>query len=111
MGKNILKFILISLLASPVLFLINTGFLTLNIFSFFQTTLFVTVIGISFVWAYIRKYMLLFSLCFLMLTAIFYILDYIDWADMTGSTGIGVLTVVLTSYIPQLIKLGYIKKV
>lgn len=110
MKRKILKFIIISIFALPILFFVHTGFLTDSPIKNLQVILFTAVLGCSIVWSVFRKYILLISLCLIILMAILFILDLIYWADILGSTGIGLIIINLLSYLPQLIKLGYIKK-
>lgn len=110
MKRKILKFIIISTFALPMLFFVHTGLLTDSPIKNSQVILFSAVLGCSVVWPVFRKYIWLISVCLIILMAILFILDVIYWADILGSTGIGLIIINLLSYIPQLIKLGYIKK-
>lgn len=110
MKRKILKFIIISTFALPILFFLQTGPLTDSPIKNLQVILFTSVLGCSIVWPVFRKYILLISLCLIILMAILFILDLIYWADILGSTGIGIIIINLLSYLPQLVKLGYIKK-
>lgn len=110
MKFNSIKFLIIFIFALPILLFVHTGLLTDSPIKNLQVILFSVVLGCSIVWPVFRKYILLISLCLIILMAILFILDLIYWADILGSTGVGIIIIILFSYLPQLIKLGYIKK-
>lgn len=110
MKRKILKFIIISIFSLPILLFAHTGPLIDSPIKNLQVILFSAVLGCSVVWPDFRKYIWPASICLIILMAILFILDLIYWADILGSTGIGLIIINLLSYLPQLVKLGYIKK-
>lgn len=88
----------------------HTGFLTDSTVKVSQTVIFTTVLSMIAVWPHLRRFVLLGSLFLIVVMAVLYIANMIEWADMVGSTGVGLIIINLLSYLPQLTKLGYIKK-
>lgn len=88
----------------------HTGLLTDSNVKISQTVIFTTVLSMTAVWPNLRRSVLLGSLFLIVVMAVLYIVNMIELADMAGSTGIGLIVINLLSYLPQLVKLGYIKK-
>lgn len=110
---NKLKFALI-FCSLPVLFYLNVGNAGLfndSIWRMFQTITFWVVFSLSLIRPSLRKYFFIVSGCLIALMSIFFIFGYIDWSDYFGSSGYGLVVILLVSYLPQLLKLGYIKKI
>lgn len=62
---------------------------------------------------YLRKYrlpILLFSLAMLFLMVILYLFNYLLTANWIGSLGFGMLLLIISSYLPEFIKNGFIEK-
>lgn len=57
-----------------------------------------------------RKYILIVSIILLFLMILIYLLNMIVLSNWVGSLGLGILFITFTTYIPQLIKVGYIEK-
>ncbi len=57
-----------------------------------------------------RKYLLVISFVLLVLMVPFLLMGRLDTADLLGSLGFGSLMVVTISYLPQLLRKGYIDK-
>lgn len=110
MKKRIFKFLIIFIFTSPILLFLHTGFLTDSTVKVSQTVIFATGLSMTAVWPTLRRFVLLGALFLIVVMAVLYIVNMIELADMVGSTGIGLITINLLSYLPQLIKLGYIKK-
>jgi len=58
----------------------------------------------------LRKFFLTWSLVILLLMIFLYLVDEIDMANIVGSFGFILLIIVVTSYMPQIIKSGFIEK-
>lgn len=58
----------------------------------------------------LRKFFLILSLLILLLMIFLYLVDEINMANIVGSFGFVLLIIVVTSYMPQIVKMGYIEK-
>lgn len=58
----------------------------------------------------LRKLFLISSLCILLLMIILYLLNELNWANIVGSFGFALLLIVISAYLPQLIKKGFVEK-
>lgn len=110
MKKRIFKFLIIFIFTFPILLFMHTGFLTDSTVKLSQTVIFATGLSMIAAWPILRRFVLLGSLFLIVVMAVLYIVNMIEWADIIGSTGIGLIMINLLSYLPQLVKLGYIKK-
>lgn len=57
-----------------------------------------------------RKYILIFSVLVFSLMIFFYLLIDVNLANTIGSFGFALLLIVVASYIPQIIKKGFVEK-
>lgn len=110
MKIKFLKFLTISTLVLPMILFFHTGFLSDSFIKNFQVVVFAIIFGFVIVWPLYRKQIFLASLVLLIGMVILSVANIMEWADMMGSTGVGFITINLVSYLPQMIKLGYIKK-
>lgn len=111
MIKKIIKLVSIFIFILPVLFFLNTGFTTDPQWKTFQTFGFSAVFSLSQVWPTLRKYFLILSGFLLIFMAILFILGETGWAEFFGSSGLGLVLLLLISYVPQFIKKGYIENI
>lgn len=109
--NNLLKIITIFVISFPVLFFINTGFRVDDFIKIIQSALFSLIVIIVIILPEKRKYIFILVLFLFICMFALYIFEIIQWADVLGSTGLGFILLNIISYIPQLIKLGYIKKI
>lgn len=58
----------------------------------------------------LRKFFLTWSLVMLLLMIVLYLVGNIDMANIVGSFGFVLLIIVVTSYMPQIVKSGFIEK-
>lgn len=58
----------------------------------------------------LRKIVLVISLFFIGLMIFTYLIGLLEISNMIGSWGFGIFTVVVATYLPQLIKKGFIEK-
>lgn len=105
-----LKFLIIFTFSLPILFFVHTGFLTDSPVKNLQVIFFALSLGFAIVWPIYRKYTLLTSFFLIIGMAAFYIFDLMYWADVFGSTSMGLVVLILLSYLPQLIKKGFIER-
>lgn len=108
-GNKIFKCLLLFLVIFPVMLFINTGFMIDPYWKVIQAAVLVLMLTITIIWPSLRITLFLVSVILIIIMAILYVLRFIEWADIIGSSGIGFIIINLSSYLPQLIKLGYIK--
>lgn len=111
MVKKITKLLMILVLASPVLFFLNTDFSTDSPWKTFQTIGFSAAFSIFLVWPVSRKYFFILSGVLLIIMAVVYIFGKVGWAEVFGSSSFGLVLLLLISYVPQIIKKGYIENI
>lgn len=58
----------------------------------------------------LRKFFLVGSLAVLLIMIFLYLVSEVNLANIVGSFGLALLIIVVTSYIGQLVKMGYIEK-
>ena len=107
--KNIVKILLSLTIIFPVMIVLNTGFPIDTYWKIAQSVIFTVVFTIILVWPQSKKTIFWLGLFLIILMMFFYIFSLIEWSNMIGSTGVGFIMINLVSYLPQLIKLGYIK--
>lgn len=110
--KNVIVFKIISLfiLIFPIIFYLHVGASTDPYWKIAQSVIFTIVCVFSISIPKSRKIIFWLGFVLIITMAALYIFHLIDWADLVGSTGFGVIIINLISYIPQLVKLGYIKE-
>lgn len=111
MVKKIARFLLIFAAAFPVLFFLNTGFSADASWKTSQTIGFSAAFSISLVWSVLRKYFLILSAALLVIMAVVFIFGQTGLAEIFGSSGFGLVLLLLISYVPQLFKKGYIENI
>lgn len=58
----------------------------------------------------LRKLFLISSLCILLIMILLYLLNELNLANIVGSFGFVLLLIVISAYLPQLIKKGFVEK-
>ena len=110
MKKGLIKFLAIFGLVLPIVFFLHTGFLTDSPVKNLQAVFFAAAFALLIVWPIYKKYVFLISAILLIGMAPFFMFNIMAWADILGSTGIGLILLLLISYMPQLVKKGYVEK-
>lgn len=108
--ENSLKIVLCIFVVFPILLFLNTGFLWDAPWKVLQAVIFSVVFTTILILPKWKKIVFWVSFLLFVVMAILYVVGLMDAADMVGSTGFGILIVNVLSYIPQLVKLGYIKE-
>lgn len=106
----IVKFLLFMTVITPVMLFLNTGFLLETPWKIIQALIFAAVLTAVLLKPDFKRIVFYLSLALFVATAILYILDLMEWADITGSSGFGFVIINLFTFLPQMIRLGYIKK-
>jgi len=107
--KNSIR-ILFGLLATfPIMLFLNTGFLWETPWKVVQAVIFAIVFTVIISRSNLKKYFFWLGLILVILMMVLYVIGLIEWADIVGSTGVGIVMINIVSYLPQLIRLGYIK--
>lgn len=109
MKKKIIFGIIYFLIFLPVIAFLHTGFMENSWQNLAQVVVFSSSLSINLVWFQSRKITLIISVVLLTITAILFMFNRMSWADMIGSSGVGLIVISLVCYLPQLVKLGYIK--
>lgn len=103
------RFFLILFLIFPAVLFLNSGFLADGYWKMVQALILAVELAAVLVWSKL-KMLIFFEIAFLFASmGLFYIFGLVDIADMTGSTAFGLLILNISSYLPQIVKLGYIK--
>ena len=102
---------IVALLFFAVLFtILDYNGKSFHISQIIQPVIFASVLIICIFSSAARKYMIAASFFMLSLMIITYLLQMLEVSNWIGSLGFGVLTITLFSYLPELIKKGYIEK-
>jgi len=109
--NKLIKISALLLVIFPVIFFLNTGFSIDPYWKTIQAVTFSLASCFVLIWPNFRKYIFFISLFLIIIMAIFYIFKLIEWSEIIGSTGIGFVLINLISYLPQLLKKGYIEKI
>lgn len=109
MVKKIAKSLLIFVATFPVLFFLNTGFSNDLLWKTTQTIGFSFAFSLSLIWPFFRKYILILSGFLFIIMSVLFVFDQISWAEVSGSSGFGLVMLILIIYLPQIIKKGYVK--
>lgn len=107
--KKILKFLIIFMSILPFIFFLHTGFGTDSLIKNLQAIIFSTIFAFVIVWPIFKKYIFILSAVLLLGMTAFSIFNIMDWADILGSSGVGLVLLLLLSYLPQVIKKGYVE--
>lgn len=115
MKRGIIKFSIVLFLVFPVLIFTQTGLLTDSLEKILQTLFLALAFSLSIIWSILRRYILLSSLLLIIIMAALFIAanetnNLISLADLSGSTGVGLIILMLLTYLPELIKKGQIDK-
>lgn len=110
MFKHFIKVIIIFVVSMVVFFLLEYESSLVKLNSLIQPFLFAATLSICITKPNFRKKLLLISLMFLMIMVFIYLFNNINLANWTGGLGFGMLVVIISTYIPELIKRGHIEK-
>lgn len=93
----------------PLMFLLNNG--PEPYWKMIQALFFASVTTAIIVQPKIRKVIFYLALGLFLAMVFLYIFRLMWLADLAGSTGLGFVVIVLISYLPELIKKGYVEKI
>ncbi len=109
--RNIVfKIVLLFVFSFPIIFSLNAGSLTDTYWKVTQSFIFTVVFILLLVWPKQRRKIFWLGLTLFIVMTIFYVFGLIGLADISGSTGFGLIVMNLITYLPQIVKFGYIKK-
>lgn len=115
---KIIWLLLIFIPVFPVLFFLNTGFDSGTPWKTFQTIGFSLVFSLSLIWPNTRRYFLILAGILIISIPMIFMCEARDfcfgqpvWSEVLGSSGFGLVSLLLISYVPQLIKKGYIENI
>lgn len=78
--------------------------------SLIQPLVFAATLSICLSLPRFKKFILLISLSFLMVMIVTYVFSQINLSNWIGGLGFGMLVITVATYLPELIKRGYIEK-
>lgn len=109
-GIKVILMILVAAGLSLVLTLIDSNMDINEISQLYVPTVFATIIALSIFFPNIKRYLLMLSFGFMLLMLAFYFGQQIDISNWFGSLGFGALILIVISYLPKLVKNGYIDR-
>lgn len=107
---NIITLASITTLIFTLLFMVLDSGWDFSHSNFIQAVIFALTTVICIFYSPFRKYILIAALVLLILMIITYLISTLDLSNWIGTVGFGILAIVVFSYIPQLIKRGYVEK-
>lgn len=108
--KNFAGIMLFSVILFPMMFLLNVGFSLYPYWKIIQAFVFTIMCTVIFCWPQSKVTFFILSLFLIILMAVFYFVGLMEYAEIVGSTGVGFVIINIISYLPQLIRLGYINR-
>lgn len=107
--KNLFTKIIISFFTVGIFWALESGFSLRNGDELIKSTLFAIVFFIAIEEKY-RKYLLITSIILFLLMIFLYLFWQIAYATFFGSMGFGILCIYVLSFVPDLIKRGFVGK-
>lgn len=118
MVKKIIKLLLIFIPVFPVMFFLNTGFDSGTPWKTVQTIGFSLIFSLSLIWPNTRRYFLILAGILIISIPMIFICEAKDfcfgqpvWSEVLGSSGFGLILLLLITFLPQIIKKGFMEKV
>ncbi|MEK7616866.1 MAG: hypothetical protein AAB414_02340 [Patescibacteria group bacterium] len=109
MKKIIILFVTIFVISFTALLFLNTGF-NANSWEYLQSFILALTFTCNLIWPRTRRITLFLAVVFILPMIVLFTLKRIDMANAFGSTAIGIVSLSMVSYLPQLVKKGYIEK-
>lgn len=110
MFKNFIKVIIIFVVFMVVFSLLEYESSLAKLNSLIQPFLFAVTLSISISLPHFRKIQLFIAFLLLLAMVFTYLVNQINVSNWLGSLGFGILILTIFSYIPELIKKGYIER-
>lgn len=107
--KKGLIFIIVWIICFVTILFLNTGF-NLNEGLYIESLILGFVFSINLFFLKMRKIVLISSLPIFLLMVISYTFKRFDLSNIFGSTAMGIIVLTLITYLPQIVKKGYIQK-
>ena len=108
--KIIIKFLILPIIFTILFNFLEYGFSWDRVDKFILPALLALVATINFFIVRARAYFLILSFVLLAVMVVLYLIDQLALSTNVGSFGFAVLIIIVISYIPELIKKGYIEK-
>ena len=108
--KVLTKFLILPLFLVVFFNLSEYGFKWNRIDKFIYPVFLMMLTLVTFLNPKLRKFLLTGSLVVLLLMIFLYLVDEVNMANIVGSFGFALLIIVVTSYMTQIVKMGYIDK-
>ena len=109
-SKKIILFIIYTLILAFVFAVLDNGFSIEPISVLIQPIIFGIIGGTSIMYKNLRRSIIILSLILLILMIVVYLFNLFELANLIGSLGFGILSVTIATYIPDLIRKGFIEK-
>ena len=110
MFKNYIKGTIIFFVSIFIFSFLEFESSIIKIDTFIQPLIFAATLSISLCLPQLKKIVLAVSLLLLAVMILIYLFNMIEIANWIGSLGFGMLFVILSTYLPELLKRGYIEK-
>lgn len=107
--RIILMFLLTAILTAILAFIDSDGDIN-DINQFYSPVILAFSFTISYFYPNIRKKLLIFSFILMLLMLVFYFTQHLDISNWFGSLGFGSLIFIIVSYLPELIRKGYVDR-
>lgn len=104
-----LRVMMLTVIIFLVMFFLNAGFLTDDYWKIIQAFIFAVELAVVIVWPKLKIFVFWQILLLIVVMSVFYVVGILELADMVGSTAFGLMIIIGFSYLPQIVKLGYIK--
>lgn len=108
--RLIAKFFILPLILTITFNFLEYGFSWDRVDKFIFPALLAVVAVLNFFIPRTRRYFLVLSFGLLAIMVVLYLIDQLSLSTQVGSFGFAVLILIVISYIPELIKKGYIEK-
>lgn len=108
--KSLVKFIIILFILTIFFNFLEYGFSWEGADKFIYSIALAVMAGVNFFIPYSRRYFLLAAYALLAIMVIFYLINQLPLSEAVGSFGFAILLIVMVSYLPTLIKKGYLER-
>lgn len=108
--KKLLLIPILIVVLAYIFIILNIGVKINQISQVIQPLIFAVSVVICIFSSKFRKYIIQLSLVLLLFMVLSYLFNFLEISNWVGSLGFGLLFITVFSYVPKLIKKGYIEK-
>lgn len=109
-ASRTLFLIIILLISFPIFIWLESGFSIKSVVDLINPFIFTTSLVLS-IGNFFRRILLTCAFILLIIMVAFYLFWQIDISSWLGSLGMGILTIYVLGYLPDLVKKGYVEKI